>query len=361
MKTFDSFFLLVLFLFPAAGLQAQLTPTSRIYNGYASGSLRASDLRLTLYPSAQYFVGKHLSAGGFLQVSGSLNNGLQLVIAEPEMRFYLNPDHPKNNWFVFAGTRLGIYNKDDENLNIPFQLRSGLGALTHIADGLSIESKLFSTFQRQGSAALFERPRISLNSYLVFYRARKQAPAAEGLKSATGKGNWMIGGSGFGGEYSTTTDLKSFFFQVNPSVGYFLAQQFLVGMRLPISYSILSTDAVFSSFERIENFSWTYIPFLRFYTGSAGQRVKPFAELRSRFYYRKQITTLTGVNEPEKAQDRDGSAQIGGGVDLFVSSCAAVEIGLFAGKNFDEGKLYGSLNIGFQYFLPKGGGMRNDD
>lgn len=352
MKNFNAFFLLLIFILLSSTIHAQLSPSSRIYGGYMGASFRENSTNLTLYPYAQYFLSRHFSAGGFLQVSGNLSNGVQLITATPELRYYFNPDDPKVNWFVYGTALAGIYNKDNENLRIPFRMNTGIGILAPIAQGFGIESKLYVSFLRQTGADLFDRPMFGLSSYLIFYRSKK---TSESVESATtpGKGSWMVTGSSFSGDYSTLTNLRSFNLQLAPSAGYFLSDRFMLGMQLPLSYSILSTNANFSFFRKIQNFSWTFIPFVRYYTNTNGQKARPFVEMRSRLNYRKEITTLSGQGGNEKYNSYDGSAHLGGGVDLFVTPWAALEMGLFLGKNLQEGDVYGTLNIGFQYFLRK--------
>ncbi|MCB0628287.1 MAG: hypothetical protein KDD15_01100, partial [Lewinella sp.] len=162
MRSLDVFFLFIFLSLSTHSLQAQLSRFSRIYSGGGSMSADNSDIRLSATPATQYFLGRKVSFGGQMQINGSFNRGLQLVVAEPELRFYFNPDHFRTQWFAFSRGHFGVYTKESEQLDIPFILSGGLGILAHLGDGLVWESTFYVSFHQEPVSSFFEYPAFFL-------------------------------------------------------------------------------------------------------------------------------------------------------------------------------------------------------
>ena len=111
------------------------------------------------------------------------------------------------------------------------------------------------------------------------------------------KGNWMVGGNGsfstgsynLGGNDTKTTSLS-----LSPSIGYFIADRFPVGLRLNLSnYHDTSFNATTGSSAIGNNFSLSIGPFARYYFFKQVDRpVNLFVEANYSIGYNTEIERI---------------------------------------------------------------------
>lgn len=302
-------------------------------------------------PGIHFLLSRKFSLGSQFHVNGSFTKGLQLVLAEPEMRLYLNPNHPKSNWFIFTSTRFTAY--DQMDADVPFQLKSGVGLHTHLAPGLTWQSRLFATFQSNGLERFFEHPDFYLDNKLVYFQTAQRRHNKYEILPRIGRGRWMIGGSSFGFNRESQFAITSFTAQFLPMIGHFFSDRLLVGVRLPFSYTSVRTDFLLSTFDqniKLVNLNWGTSPLLRFYMGRKSLTLQPFAEARLNLNYSRSSFRQPGT-EPQLTHQHSRELLLGGGIDLFLTDHVAFEAGLFLGKNLDLNFSIVQLGAGFQYFL----------
>lgn len=343
--------LLTLWCLLPISVQAQLSYQSRIYDGGMTISADRQDIRLSVFPSAQFFLSPNFSIGGHLQANGSFDQGLQLIMAEPEIRWHFNPAHPSTNWFAFSSGRVGVYS-NNENIRIPFELRSGIGLLQHLGGGSVWESKLFALFRRQGGNQFLEHPTFTFQNRLVFHRVSAGEQDSGPVVPVSQKGALMIGGTTFTANFTQTFIADAIDVNLSPSVGYFLSDHVLVGMQLSFGYgSIWSTPTTIDKF-RVTTLNWGFTPFTRWYPGNPLSHMRPFAAVRMQWSYGQSNAHPSGpANFPVKTHFYNQVVQVGGGVDIFVAEQVALEIGLFLGRSAPNERTYGNFSMGFQYFL----------
>lgn len=179
------------------------------------------------------------------------------------------------------------------------------------------------------------------------------APTTEAeLTSPISKGNWLIGGNiliSSEQNFSTKSKRKNF----TPTVGYFLADKFLVGTEISLFQSKLDRINLGNDF-KVSSFQVS--PMLRYYLGD--NKIKPYLQ-------------LTGVWNSSKVSGGDSfafesftmnkGALLGQlGFDLFLSPNAAFNLhlsGLIAGDKLDLSLLEENFYTGFQRRIIMGAGM----
>lgn len=125
------------------------------------------------------------------------------------------------------------------------------------------------------------------------------------IHAQTEKGDWMVGGSLV---ISTPTGNSQFTLQ--PSGGYFVARNFVVGADVALSFA--KTGNQKTSVETVG-------PFARFYFGPDGAPFKPF--LHAEYNIGNMVTTLPD----SKSSNTTGNFFLGAGGAFFINSNVALE------------------------------------
>ncbi|RYC66912.1 outer membrane beta-barrel protein [Spirosoma sordidisoli] len=188
-----------------------------------------------------------------------------------------------------------------------------------------------------------------------------------GISSATAqteKGRWTVGAQVGNISYSPGEKpyrITNFSVSVLPSAGYFVADNLVVGLSVPVNYQHYQTRfaTVGNTQYSITNTQLGLAPFVRYYVGSA--RLRPFIDATVGYtqqWYRAR--NLNGVSENLYKQ---GSFAYGGsiGAAYFINNTVSLDASLGYRKNnvvntslvstgYREPGTIG-LNVGFRIFL----------
>lgn len=158
----------------------------------------------------------------------------------------------------------------------------------------------------------------------------------------TQKGYWMAGGNFGGFTYASSgADNRSYNFNVNPTLGYFVAPRFAVGGLLSVGISgVKSVEGSMSS-----TFNYGLSPFARYYFGN---------DERDKYFVQGKFNT-GGLKQTYLSPTSYIGYGLGVGYDHFFVTAVALEIGL--GYDFlhpsvgrDENNF--GVNLGLLLFLP---------
>lgn len=176
--------------------------------------------------------------------------------------------------------------------------------------------------------------------------------ATNSLFAQTQKGSWMAGGSGsfFGSMNSGNLDNAGL--SLSPKLGYFLANNFVMGLDLRYGYIGSKT-----SYSTSNNYLFSISPFIRYYVGKS--KFKGFIEGEMGYGISEtKISNTTPVVSNYKYKDDKLLLGISLGASYFFSERVSIE-GSFrfshpSGGTFLENN-YRNLqfNVGFQIFFPK--------
>lgn len=175
----------------------------------------------------------------------------------------------------------------------------------------------------------------------------------------TQKGNWQVGAQVGDFSYRKTSVSNEFTGSITPSVGYFVANNLLLGTGVPLSLTTFRMDATKSTYKGIG-----LAPFVRYYVGSA--RLKPYVGVS--YSYNQINRNYSSVSSSGSSTQRTSILSPGLGLAYFVTK----NVGLHAGLNYNFQQLSNegsntspnsqplsfssdsktlSLNIGFQLFF----------
>lgn len=351
MKVLNSL-LLISLLFCTHSLLAQIRTNDQIWDGNLDFYRTDTRSQFFANPSLQHFLSPRFSIGGQLQMEGDLTDGIQQMLLAPEVRYYLNPDHPKINWFAAFETQFTLYKHPDLNVFNPLEIGAGLGANVSLAEGLSLENKFSVHFKNLDSPFAFQRPTFRLEANFVHYASAGSGGTSAAFIPAIGKGNWLIGGSPIRLEYLNHGWIKNFSVDISPSVGYFITDHLLVGAEFGLTYNDLKTDFTLPETNiDTHTLSFRVDPYLRYYTAKPDSRVQPYLELRGSWVYSEIRNQVSSTNP--FTSSRNFSASIGGGINVFLNKRTALQVGLNLGKDLSTGQTQVGLQVGLRYFLSK--------
>lgn len=334
---------------PGAG---QLPAGSHSWSGQGSLTVEPAQIAIGMAPAGQYYFSPRLSAGGQLQFNGNIFTGVQQILAEPEMRYYLHPRARRWHWFAMTGARAEIFRAGEPAGEPDFQWRAGFGALTMLPGGVMLESKLFASFQRTGSQSFFEAPGLALEVAPGYFQSRSAGPRSGKGLPAVGRGSWIAGGSRAALRYIQIPAAQYLIIHFSPRLAYFLSDRFALGAELPFRYENLNTDFMVET----KNFGfhttyWGIAPLLRYYPGNRAGALLPFLELEASWTFQETIFTPFSAVPPDEREFRYRSARLSGGLDLFLTTHVALEASLQLIKDLGNGKARVGLHTGFQFFL----------
>jgi outer membrane protein len=110
-------------------------------------------------------------------------------------------------------------------------------------------------------------------------------------------------------------------FSINPRVGYFIIDDFLIGFQASLSFNSFDRDGTSDSSSN----SLSFAPFVRYYF-LKGQ-FKPFINARYGFgSSESKFRNFDGLLDESRSTVRD--LQVGGGVAYFINQTISLELGL---------------------------------
>ena len=143
--------------------------------------------------------------------------------------------------------------------------------------------------------------------------------------SPISKGNWMIGGQLQLNDSEGSSQFYNPQLQISPTVGYFLANRFLVGSGIGL------TQSQFTGFtsEDFKTVTFQFSPLLRYYLGD--KKVKPYLQVNGIF----TRTKASGGGIPSPYTYSSSMVQGQFGLDFFLSKNAAFNLSL-VGRIYDS-------------------------
>ncbi len=177
------------------------------------------------------------------------------------------------------------------------------------------------------------------------------------LHAQTDQGSMLVGGSA-GLDYTVQSDDKVFNASLSPQGGYFVIDNFAVGLRIPMGLQNSTSRSSPSPDSEIETRTLTYRvgigPFVRYYFGKSA--IRPFINGGADYQYsrtREKDNASTGV-----IIQRQDSYSIFGGVGMayFISQFVGLESQLgYTYFRSDQLNKYSSLGltVGLQIYIPQ--------
>jgi outer membrane protein W len=178
----------------------------------------------------------------------------------------------------------------------------------------------------------------------------------------TEKGRWTVGAQVGNFQYSAQNEYYSFSGSLSPAVGYFFANNLVVGAGVPLSLATNKYDSNHSTSTSIG-----LSPYVRYYFGNAN--LKPYAGL-SYSYARTHQRIKTGNRDNDVNGFTSNFSPVVG-LAYFLNHTVALNIGLsYVWQRYNSGNQnydvngnpvdmqtatskYATLNIGFDLFFGK--------
>ena len=331
--------------FPTGATNSSYRTPLAVYGGIgeAAGLFRdgSNIFAFQFSPQVGSFVSDHLLVGStlyFNNVSFDFENGQTIVGAIPFARYYFNPASTSGTHF-YGEVSLGyltVLNEDDLNAT-PFTIGAGV---THmLAPNIALDG-----FARIEDFDITE----DLNRTLIFgaginilmnretYFSRKSA--TPGLQAGTMMVGGTTGSLNFGLDGS---DARSF--SLEPQFFYFLSPQLAVGSGVLMEFTSGSSGTI--------DFRSTNLglsPQVRYYL-SSGKRNLWFVSGGLNIDYERD--KIEGIIPESTVTETTADFAIGAGLNSFVSSNVALEIGPSIRIDPSDEDVRFGIDIGVQVFL----------
>ena len=256
MKRFFSLFTFLLFLI--FSVSAQVNKGDWSINGFFSVTQQWSEQEFL--DGRQYNEGLSL---GYL-VSDHWMAGLQVLDRvdfdglSPQIRYFFNPESEKNIYFADV---MAMYDLGEDEPRATFSL----GFNRFIGENLSLEAA--ASYSAIAESNNVVRLGLGIRSFISGADWRDRSAAT----SQFGKGSYMLGFSDL--ELGVQDDYFRGGLQF--SGGYFVTDQFVLGLRDALSFSRWTGDEVFD----FRGLSHELAAFGRYYLNTSGRRIVPFTEL----------------------------------------------------------------------------------
>jgi len=176
------------------------------------------------------------------------------------------------------------------------------------------------------------------------------------LRAQTDQGSMLVGGSA-SLDYTVQSNNKVFNASLSPQGGYFVIDNFAVGLRMPLGLQSISSKAAASSGSEIESNTLTYRvgigPFVRYYFGKSA--IRPFVNGGADYQY-SRTREKDSFSEQRRVQRQDSYSVFGGaGMAYFISQFVGLETQLsYTYFRSDELNKYSrlGLTVGLQIYIP---------
>jgi outer membrane protein W len=167
----------------------------------------------------------------------------------------------------------------------------------------------------------------------------------------------LVGGSA-GLDYTVRSDDKVFNASLSPQGGYFMVDNFAIGVRMPLGLQSSISRASPSPDSEIETHTLTYRvgigPFVRYYFGKSA--IRPFVNGGADYQYARTRKKVNSSEEPRIERQDSYSIFGGAGMAYFISQFVGLETQL-GYTYFRSGELnkYSSLGltVGLQIYIPQ--------
>lgn len=177
------------------------------------------------------------------------------------------------------------------------------------------------------------------------------------LHAQTDQGSMLVGGSA-GLDYTVRSDDKAFNASLSPQGGYFVIDNFAVGLRIPMGLQNSTSRSSPSPDSEIETRTLTYRvgigPFARYYFGKSA--IRPFINGGADYQY-SRTREKDNASERVLIQRQDSYSIFGGvGMAYFISQFVGLESQLgYTYFRSDQLNKYSSLGltVGLQIYIPQ--------
>jgi hypothetical protein len=341
------YFLFFCLVFFGTTVRAQLQKGTFLLGGDPittefSGGLGSLDIinEAALYsfsPRLGYFITDRFVLQGGVGITGLSveGEGFNIFTAGAGARFYLNPTHPKNNFFLEAQPNWTSTSFLGESFR-KFGYNIGVGSTGFLAPGASFDTRLsFSSFFPDEDN-FSETRNLTLSTSLNFYLNPEMKAGRKSAVPALQKGQWMIGGSS--GSFGFSFNPDALDITLTPTVGYFVSNRFVAGARLGMSLQRLEG----TSGEKAKVSVITLAPTARYYFGP-NTRLRWFAGTSVALNY---SSVDDGTFE---VSDNTFSWGLNAGFNHFLTPNFAWELGPYFNINSDD--FSGGVGVGFNYFI----------
>lgn len=320
---------------------------------------------LNFSPRLSYFVSDRLVIGGGITINSNSSNleegGYGLTT---HIRYYVSK---KNNSAWFVENHLGY--SEISTINF-FTSDIGLGLDYFLSPSVALEGtvafnysqRLASNSSPYGTVETGRRTAAGIGMGLKFFLNRALSTGNTNQIAKAQKGTLWIGATSDGLSFSSQNGFKVISLNLNPNIGVFINENWLIGSGMNIDYDKEAYPG--NSFYTRSIFQVGVAPFIRFYHSTKKGRIVPFYEVggainRSIFTSSTSTSPFPGAEEGtinDQIKNTD-TAYFGGlGLNLFVSPSVALE---FKGT-YKHTKLspdfktnHFGLDIGFQFFIGK--------
>lgn len=300
-------------------------------------------------PTLHYFLNDHLTLGGSISLGATFEKGVQLLVLDPEGRYYFHASRSRNSGFLFVQPQLFFPYDEEFGQENHVSLLVGGGLQTLLTPNVALENKLSVLYNdrlSRGSTFLSSPSFIIQTGILLYLDYVDKWDVRPGV----GRGSWMIGGTNAAMSYRSNRQFRQFALNLLPRAGYFLTDKFVVGLGLPFHFSFLDFKGVTSIFRAQSNYLGL-APFIRFFPGQWGSRALPFVDL--------DLTYLRNRVDDSSSSHLFGTPRhtyrvnFNAGIDYFITSTAALEAGLFFSwlDHMEETRM--GIRVGFQFFLTR--------
>ncbi|HMN91467.1 MAG TPA: DUF3575 domain-containing protein [Saprospiraceae bacterium] len=281
--------------------------------------------------SNRWVVGAQLS--GIVNTSSERDNISGGIVLSPFVRYYLNPNHEKRNWFLTADNIISL-ELGSGNVSLSTDALTLGGGVNHF---ITPDFALEGFVGARGITT--DDVNFALSLGLQFF-LRPNVVRAE-VTPAVGKGTWMLGGSSASININNSTS-DSWNINLAPNVRFFVSDQWAVGAAVGLSFLKLSAFDISAA---------VISPDIRYYFTPEQSRMLWFATAGANI-------ARTSINGENISSDLKHTIILGGsgglGFNYFLTRSVALEAQL--GINYFETERFNNFNIasslGLQFFLP---------
>lgn len=278
-----------------------------------------------------YMLNNRMMVGGGYSLTTAFNHEQRLTGVSSLFRYYL-VNKEKKAWFI--DNRIAIFGRT-------YSIDTGIGFSYFLSPSILWESK--ASYLYQSGNVGYDYSNFVVGSGLKFFLNKGWKKENSDWKSVIHKGSWIIGGT----STSLTFGASATQLNINPNIGYFLSDRWVVGGLAGVDWTKINSYSIKNTLVRIQ-------PFARYYFSPTTARTIGFIEGGLGITYQSisaedsNITfNNTGLNPYKESADIYFGAI---GMDVFLSPTVALELkGQYqkAGRNTRDI----SLVFGFQFFL----------
>lgn len=347
-------FLLLFGLFTFTSINAQISKGTWLVGGDLGINYKVIQpfggrgFSMPLTPLVGYSFTDHFMAGGQIDFLGTLSDGKvgSRTRINPFVRYFFNPNAEGNIYFGEVSANILV----DEDPIDSYSFR--FGVTRFLSPSIALQGGIGYTYRTRVSFEGINK-NATLGLGIQAYLNRDLMANRKSAEPGIGKGSLLIGTSAASMGYI----IEFLQLEMAPNIGYFLSDQFVLGLSINADLTISLEDTYVNSSELVLN------PFVRYYLPVEG-----------RYRYFTQIGV--GIGQYSRNNGDFGEYQTNLfnfnafiGADIFVTPNLAIEMGVRFDSRYSEfvgeselaptpngivndilrGYTSG-FNIGFQYF-----------